>query len=65
MEWVTIDRIARFENERVELRGWIANRRSSGKIRFLQLRDGHGVIQCVVVVNQVSPEVFDLADRVP
>jgi len=29
------------------------------------LRDGTGVIQCVVAVNQVSPEIFELADRIP
>ena len=65
MEWITIDNIAGHEGEVVELRGWIANRRSSGKVRFLMLRDGPGLIQCVVAVDQVSPEVFDLADRIP
>jgi asparaginyl-tRNA synthetase len=65
MNWVTIDKTAGYENENVELRGWIANRRSSGKIRFLQLRDGHGVIQCVVTPDQVSGGAFELADRIP
>ncbi|HMK35663.1 MAG TPA: asparagine--tRNA ligase [Desulfomonilaceae bacterium] len=65
MNWVTIDNIFQHEHETVELRGWIANRRSSGKIRFLQLRDGHGIIQCVVTADRVSPEAFDLADRIP
>ncbi|MDQ7782599.1 MAG: asparagine--tRNA ligase [Desulfomonilaceae bacterium] len=65
MEWVSVDKIADHAHELVELRGWVANRRSSGKIRFLQLRDGRGVIQCVVLKNQVSPEVFELADKIP
>jgi asparaginyl-tRNA synthetase len=65
MKWVAIDKISQHENQTVELRGWIANKRSSGKIRFLQLRDGHGVIQCVVVPDQVSGEAFELTDRVP
>lgn len=65
MKWITIDRVAGYEHENVELRGWIANRRSSGKIRFLQLRDGHGVIQCVMTADQVSGDAFDLADRIP
>ncbi len=65
MEWITVDRIAEHEDGKVELRGWIANRRSSGKIRFLHLRDGHGTIQCVVMADRVSPEVFELADRIP
>ncbi len=65
MEWVSVDKIADHENGMVELRGWVANRRSSGKIRFLQIRDGQGVIQCVVLKNQVSPEVFELAGKIP
>lgn len=65
MQWITVDQIHLHENQEVELRGWIANRRSSGKIRFLQLRDGHEIIQCVVLVDKVTPEEFDLADRVP
>lgn len=59
MNWVTIDNISGYEGQTVELRGWVANRRSSGKIRFLMIRDGHGVIQCVVTPDQVSQEVFD------
>jgi asparaginyl-tRNA synthetase len=65
MNWVTIDKISQYEDQAVELRGWIANKRSSGKIRFLQLRDGHGVIQCVIVAGQAPSEAFELADRIP
>ncbi|MCX5874391.1 MAG: OB-fold nucleic acid binding domain-containing protein, partial [Deltaproteobacteria bacterium] len=36
-----------------------------GKIRFIQLRDGSGVIQCVVLADRVTPEVFELADHIP
>ncbi len=57
MEWITLDRISEYAGKRVELRGWVTNRRSSGKIGFLQLRDGPGQIQCVVVKGKVSPEV--------
>jgi len=65
MDWVSVDKISGYEGQTVELRGWVDNRRSSGKIRFLLLRDGHGVIQCVVTPDQVSAEVFELADKVP
>ncbi|MCX5861332.1 MAG: asparagine--tRNA ligase [Desulfomonile sp.] len=64
MDWTTIDRIAQHVDKTVELRGWIANKRSSGKIRFLNLRDGTGVIQCVFMANQVSQKAFDLADKI-
>jgi len=65
MEWITVDRIAGYANQSVELRGWLANRRSSGKIHFLQLRDGAGVIQCVLSADSVSPELFDTAGKIP
>ncbi len=65
MDWVTVDKISQYEGQIVELRGWVANRRSSGKIRFLLLRDGQGVIQCVVVGSSVDEEAFALADNIP
>ena len=65
MEWVTVDTISRYEGQVVELRGWVANRRSSGKIRFLLLRDGTGVIQCVIVGSSVDEAAFALADSIP
>lgn len=61
----TIDRMPEFLGKTSKLFGWVANRRSSGKIRFLQLRDGTGVIQCVVMADRVSPEVFELVDHIP
>lgn len=48
--------------ETVTIKGWLNNSRSSGKLHFLQVRDGSGVIQCVVFKGDVSPEVFALAD---
>jgi asparaginyl-tRNA synthetase len=48
----------------VELRGWLYARRSSGKIHFIELRDGSGVASCVVSKAAVGPEVFASADHV-
>jgi asparaginyl-tRNA synthetase len=45
----------------VEIRGWTHNIRSSGAIAFLQLRDGTGRFQGVVVKNDVTPETWDAA----
>lgn len=47
----------------VELRGWVYNKRSSGKIRFLLMRDGSGVVQAVFVRGVVPDETFDLFDK--
>ncbi|MFA6032600.1 MAG: asparagine--tRNA ligase [Myxococcota bacterium] len=57
---VTIREIASKVGEKVTLMGWVYNLRSSGKIRFLMLRDGSGIIQCVAARNDVAPEVFEL-----
>ena len=54
----TIGRIASFEDREVEICGWLYNKRSSGKLHFLQVRDGSGTIQCVVFKGDVSPETF-------
>ena len=60
---VRIADVARYENQEVELRGWLYNKRSSGKLHFLQVRDGSGIIQAVVFKGDVSPEAFEKADH--
>ncbi len=49
--------------EKVTLRGWLYNKRSSGKIRFLVMRDGTGLVQGVLVKNAVADEVFSRFDQ--
>jgi asparaginyl-tRNA synthetase len=58
----TIGKIGQFENQQVVIEGWLHNKRSSGKIQFLQLRDGTGFIQGVVVKAEVPEEVFAVCD---
>ncbi len=55
----TVAFVGRHENELVTLRGWLYNRRSSGKVMFIMLRDGTGVIQCVAT----RPSLGDLLFR--
>ena len=64
-ETVYVADIARSEGKEVTLHGWLHNRRSSGKLHFLQVRDGTGTIQCIVFKGNVSPEVFHEADHLP
>ncbi|HPK42268.1 MAG TPA: OB-fold nucleic acid binding domain-containing protein, partial [Synergistales bacterium] len=56
--WVYIGDLPAHEGEEVQLKCWMYNKRSSGKIHFLQLRDGTGFIQGVVVKGEVPEEQF-------
>lgn len=49
---------ARQENDVVTLKGWVYNTRSSGKVKFVLLRDGTGIIQCVLFPANTSPESY-------
>jgi asparaginyl-tRNA synthetase len=53
-----------FEGKEVTICGWLQNKRSSGKVQFLIVRDGTGILQGVVAANTVAPEVFRQYDRV-
>jgi len=52
------------EGKDVTLKGWLYNKRSSGKIRFLIVRDGTGYAQCVGTGSDLPAEQFDLCDRI-
>jgi asparaginyl-tRNA synthetase len=60
---VYIEDIGRHEGEEVTIKGWLHNRRSSGKIHFLILRDGTGFIQAVMSKAAVGDELFKSADH--
>jgi len=49
----------------VEVKGWLYHRRSSGKIHFLLVRDGTGIVQAVMSRADVAAETFAAADRLP
>src|SRR5699024_2554838 len=57
----TIAQAANYEEQTVTIGAWLTNKRSSGKISFLQLRDGTGFMQAVVAKNDVSENTFQLA----
>jgi len=60
----TICEVHKYVNQEVTIGAWLANKRSSGKIAFLQLRDGTGFIQGVVVKSEVEEEVFNKAKSI-
>ncbi|GAA0403540.1 asparagine--tRNA ligase [Paenibacillus motobuensis] len=56
-----IRQVGEHVGETVVIGSWLNNKRSSGKIQFLQLRDGTGYIQGVVVRSEVGEEVWEKA----
>lgn len=64
MQKIRISDLGNFVGQEVTLKGWLFNKRSSGKIKFIILRDGSGYLQCVYFKGNLSPEVFDMADKI-
>src|SRR6187401_1945631 len=60
---VYIEDIGKHEGQPVTIKGWLHNRRSSGKIHFLTVRDGSGFIQAVMSKAAVGDELFRTADH--
>ena len=63
METTAISRIGQKAGATATVQGWLYNKRSSGKIQFLIVRDGTGYLQCVVPRAEVSAEVWDAAEK--
>ncbi len=63
MKVVYISDLKDYIGEEVEVRGWLYNKRSSGKIRFLIIRDGSGYLQAVMIKSELPEDVFNLYDE--
>lgn len=61
---ITINQASQFVDQEVTIGAWLANKRSSGKIAFLQLRDGTGFIQGVTVKEDVGEDIFTKAKSI-
>ncbi len=60
---VYIEEIANHVGKQVTIKGWLYAKTGKGKLQFLQIRDGTGIMQCVVFKKEVTPEVFEVARR--
>src|SRR5687767_11849216 len=60
---VAIEDLGRHVDQEVAIHGWLYNRRGSGKLHFLEVRDGTGIVQAVVFKGDASPELFERAGR--
>ena len=63
MDNVTIKDLSNYEGKVIELRGWVYNTRSIGKIWFIIFRDGTGLLQGVVVKGEASDKAFALEQK--
>lgn len=59
----TIRELHAHRDEIVTLKGWVYNSRSSKAIHFLEMRDGTGLCQCIVSLDDVGQELFDEAGQ--
>ncbi|MDR7438419.1 MAG: asparagine--tRNA ligase [Armatimonadota bacterium] len=57
-KWIRVCEAGRHVGEEVELRGWLYDKRSSGKVRFLLVRDGSGILQAVLAKPEASDELL-------
>lgn len=58
-----VENIGNYDGQEVTIRGWLYNKRSSGKLWFLLVRDGTGIIQCVVSKADVDETSFTACDQ--
>ena len=63
MSVVAISQLGKHVGETVTLQGWLYNKRSSKKVHFLEVRDGTGIVQAIVGMNDVTPEIFAATDK--
>lgn len=63
MKWVYIEEIGAYKDQDVEVRGWVYNKRSSGKVRFILVRDGTGILQTTVFSHEESHPLFNKFDE--
>jgi asparaginyl-tRNA synthetase len=60
-QFQTVEQLPSRIGERVTLNGWVYDTTGKGKLQFIKLRDGSGVVQCVVFKPNVAEEVFEAA----
>jgi asparaginyl-tRNA synthetase len=60
---IQIRDIAKHVGEEVTVRGWVYNRTDKGKLQFIQVRDGSGIVQAVAFKKDLPPEEFEIAAK--
>jgi len=63
MDFNYIENMSQLEGKQATIKGWLYNKSSKGKIHFLWIRDGTGIVQAVVVKGEVDDRTFALYDQ--
>ncbi|RKY81980.1 asparagine--tRNA ligase [candidate division KSB1 bacterium] len=64
MDTTYINEVSKYSGKEVRIRGWLYNKRSSGKLWFLLVRDGTGIIQCVASKADVDESTFNACEEI-
>ena len=65
MKHCYVEDLGKCVGEEVTIKGWLHNRRSSGKVQFLLIRDGSGIVQCVVAQGEIPGELYSRIEHLP
>jgi asparaginyl-tRNA synthetase len=60
---ITVEKIADFEGQSITIKGWLYMKTGKGKLQFLRLRDGTGIVQCVAFRPELGDELFEQIKR--
>ena len=60
MKVISISKVKDYKEKDIQVNGWVYSTRRSGKIGFLSIRDGSGILQCIVEKASVGDELFEL-----
>ena len=63
MKEITISEIGNYDTELVTIKGWLYNQRSSGKVKFMIIRDGTGFLQGTLIKSEMEEKYFNLLDE--
>ena len=64
MPQVYINQLSKYVGTEVNIKGWLYNKRSSGKMQFLVIRDGSGIVQGTLFKGEVSEDLFKFCDNI-
>lgn len=63
MQKYRVSDLHKYVGQEVELKGWLYNKRDIGKVRFILIRDGSGIVQGVMVKNNIDENVWNIFDQ--